>query len=368
MTRKILQRLGFFLSCALIAQSAFGQSAIDDLIEQTGVEPGPVASRDFPGWRKPQKIIVRDIAGLYDAVQDMRLGVELVRVRSDNEAIANAEGADAILGFCSDRVLKAASDVTWVQVFGAGAERCLAVESVRNGDVMLSNMQKMSSPVIGEHVTAMVLSLSRGLIPFAKSMSDGKWQRSSEIVAGMQSYSGKTVLVAGLGGIGTEAARRLAALDMRVIGTRRSSREGPDFVDYVGLSHELHDLAAEADFIVNALPHTPETEGLFDAEFFNAARKGAYFINVGRGKTVVTGDLVAALKSGQIAGAALDVTDPEPLPAGHPLWQMDNVIITPHVSSRGGNRIRHNILAKENLRRFVAGEALLNVVDPELGY
>lgn len=368
MTQKILERFGFFLFCALLVQSASGQSAIDDLIEQTGVEPGPVASRDFPGWRNPQKIVVRDIAGLFDAVQDMQLEVELVRVRSEREALANAEGADAILGFCSDRVLKAAADVTWVQVFSAGVERCIAVEGIRNGNVMLTNMQKMSSPVIGEHVTAMVLSLSRGLVPFAKSMSDGQWQRSSDIVAGMQSYGGKTVLVAGLGGIGTESARRLAALGMRVIGTRRSSREGPDFVDYVGLSHELHELAAEADFIVNALPHTPETEGLFDAEFFDTARKGAYFINVGRGKTVVTRDLVAALESGQIAGAALDVTDPEPLPAGHPLWQMDNVIITPHVSSRGGNRIRHNILAKENLRRFVAGEALLNVVDPELGY
>jgi phosphoglycerate dehydrogenase-like enzyme len=233
---------------------------------------------------------------------------------------------------------------------------------------MLTNMQKMSSPVIGEHATAMVLSLARGLVPLGKAMADGKWVRGSEIIAGMQSYGGKTVLIVGLGGIGTEAARRLAALDMRIIATRRSSREGPEFVDYVGLSHELHELAPQADFIVNALPHTPETKGTFDAAFFDATKRGAHFINVGRGKTVVTADLVAALESGQIAGAALDVTDPEPLPPRHPLWLMNNVIITPHVSSRGGNRIRHNIVAKENLRRFIAGEALLNVVDPELGY
>jgi phosphoglycerate dehydrogenase-like enzyme len=214
----------------------------------------------------------------------------------------------------------------------------------------------------------MVLSLARGLIPFSKAMPDGEWLRSSPIVDGMQSIAGKTVLVVGLGGIGTEVARRVAALDMRVIGTRRSSREGPEFVEYVGLSHELHELAAQADFIVNALPHTDETEGTFNAGFFKAAKRGAYFINVGRGKTVVTADLVAALESGQLAGAALDVTDPEPLPSDHPLWQMDNVIITPHVSSRGGNRVRHNTLVRENLRRFVAGDALLNVVDPELGY
>jgi len=361
-------RLGFLLCGVLAGQAAFAQSAIEQLIEQTGVEPGPVASRDLPGWRPPTRIIVRDIGGLYEEVRDMAPGVEFIRAQSEREAIANADGADAIVGFCSDRVLATASEAIWVQVFGAGVENCLTVDRVRNGDVMLTNMQKMSSPVIGEHVTAMVLSLSRGLVGFGKSMSEGEWRRRSEIVAGMQSYGGKTVLIAGLGGIGTEAARRLAALGMKVIGTRRSSREGPDFVDYVGLSHELHELAATADFVVNALPLTAETKGLFDAEFFSAAKRGAHFINVGRGKTVVTADLVAALESGQLAGAALDVTDPEPLPPDHPLWQMKNVIITPHVSSRGGNRIRHNILAQENLRRFIAGEALLNVVDPELGY
>ncbi len=363
-----MKRSGVFLLVLLLAQPAFSQSAIDQLIEQTGIKPGPVAARDFPGWRTPQKIIVRDFAGLYDKVDGMAPGVNLVRVSSESEAAANAEGADAIVGFCSPRILAAASDAIWIQVFGAGAERCLAVDRVRRGDVMLTNMQKMSSPVIGEHVTAMILSLARGLIPLSKAMADGEWVRGSEIVNNMQSIGGKTVLVVGLGGIGTEAARRVAALDMRVIGTRRSSREGPNFVDYVGLSHELHELAAQADFIVNALPHTAETEGTFDAKFFDVAKRGAYFINVGRGKTVVTADLVAALESGQIAGAALDVTDPEPLPSAHPLWRMENVIITPHVSGRGGNRIRHNILAKENLRRFIAGEALLNVVDPELGY
>ena len=368
MNRKTNAWVALPLCCFFASQWAFAQSSIETLVEQTGIESGPVAARDFPGWRQPRKIVLRDYAGLYDKVRDLVPGVELVRVQSESEALANASGADAIIGFCSERILAAAAAATWIQVFGAGVEDCLSVDRVRDGEVMLTNMQKMSSPVIGEHVTAMVLALSRGLIPFAKSMSGGKWERGSGIVAGMESYGGKTVLIAGLGGIGTEAAKRLAALDMTVIGTRRSSRAGPDFVDYVGLPHELHELAARADFVVNTLPHTAETEGLFDAEFFATTKRGAYFINVGRGKTVVTADLVAALESGQIAGAALDVTDPEPLPSDHPLWQMDNVIITPHVAGRGGNRVRHNILVAENLRRFAAGEPLLNVVDPELGY
>jgi len=214
----------------------------------------------------------------------------------------------------------------------------------------------------------MTLSLARRIPQFAKTMPSGEWRRTDEITGSMQSIAGKTMLVVGLGGIGTEVARRAAALDMRVIGTRRSSREGPEFVDYVGLSNELYKLAAEADFIANTLPRTVETTGMLDEEFFNAAKRGALFLNVGRGRTVVTDDLVAALESGQIGGAGLDVTEPEPLPADHPLWQMENVLITPHLAGRGGDRERHSLLMKENLRRFAAGEALLNVVDPELGY
>ena len=366
--RAFVRCLVVVLVAAWIPAAAFAQSDIESLVAQTGIEPGATATRDHPRWREPRRIVVRDIAGLYDALAAGQPGVELIRVQTEAEAIAAAPGADAVLGFCSSGVLDAAADAVWVQVLSAGVERCVVHERIRSGDVVLTNMQKMSSPVIAEHVVAMMLSLSRKLPTFAKNMDSGKWLRNREHTGQMQSYGGKTVLIAGLGGIGTEVARRAAALDMRVVGTRRSSREGPDFVDYVGLSDELFELAAEADFIVNALPLTDATTGLFDAEFFAAAKEGATFINVGRGKTVVTADLVAALQSGQLAGAGLDVTDPEPLPPRHPLWQMDNVIITPHVAGRGGNRIRHALLGAENLRRFIAGEALFNVVDPVAGY
>ncbi len=364
----ILVRLTLAVFLALWLQTAVAQSDIERLIEQTGVEPAATATRDHPRWREPRKIVVRDYAGLFEAASASVSGIELVKARTIAEVVAAAEGADAIVGWCASAVLDAAPDAVWVQFLGAGVERCVADERIRSGQVLLTNMQKMSSPVIAEHVVAMMLSLSRALPAYAKKMESGQWLRGSEHTDPMLSYGGRTVLIVGLGGIGTEVARRAAALDMRVVGTRRSSREGPDFVDYVGLSDELHELAADADFIVNALPLTDETAGLFDAEFFAAAKKGAHFINVGRGKTVVTADLVKALESGQIAGAGLDVTNPEPLPPGHPLWQMDNVIITPHVSSRGGNRLRHNLLAVENLRRFIAGEPLLNVVDPAAGY
>jgi len=363
LTRAFLLALGLSL-----VWTARAESDIDRLIEQTGIEAGTVAARDLPGWREPQKIIVRDIAGLYGVVEGMAPGVEMISVRTEAEAISHAADADAILGFCSEQIVAAAKKVRWIQILGAGAERCVAVERIRNGEILLTNMQKMSSPMIGEHVTAMVLSLARGLVSFGKTMHDGEWRRGPGITDSMQSIGGKTLLVVGLGGIGTEVARRAAALEMRVIATRRSSREGPDFVEYVGLSDELYELAAKADFIVNALPLTAETTGIFNSDFFATAKRGAHFINVGRGKSVVTADLVAALESGQLAGAGLDVTDPEPLPSDHSLWQMHNVIITPHVSTRGGNRIRYITLAQENLRRFIAGDALFNVVDAQLGY
>jgi phosphoglycerate dehydrogenase-like enzyme len=226
----------------------------------------------------------------------------------------------------------------------------------------------MASPVIGEHAVALMLSLTRGLVQQAKALPDADWDGSTGDRLGMISVDGKTVLVAGLGGIGRAAAKRAAGLGMRVIATRNSSRSGPDYVDYVGLSDELFGLAAQADVVINALPLTPETEGLFDAAFFDAVRPGVFFVNVARGKSVVTDDLVAALADGRVAGAGLDVTDPEPLPADSPLWQMPNVIITPHIAWYGNDRERRLTLVRENIRRFIAGDALLNVVDPERGY
>jgi len=363
-----LSRLLILTAGLLLVCPAFAQSNIGELIEQTGIKAGDVALRDMSGWREPKKIVMPNVGLSQADLQTLLPGIEVVVARSEAQALANVEGADAIIGSCSRNVIEAAKDAIWVQVFSAGVDRCVGAERIANGSAVLTNMQKMSSPVIGEHAIALSLSLARRIPTFAKHMPGGEWHRRSDVANSMMSVAGKTMLIIGLGGIGTEAARRAAALDMRVVGTRRSSREGPDFVDYVGLSDELLQLAAEADFIINALPLTKETDGLLDEEFFNAVKQGAFLVNVGRGRTVVTDDLVAALENGKIAGAGLDVTDPEPLPPDHPLWQMANVIITPHVSGRDSNRARRMILLKENLRRFAAGEALLNVVDPELGY
>ena len=333
---------------------------VEDFMAETGVREGPVPSRELPGWHPDPTIMLRtdpaDAESLAREFPDTRFIVE------------GAEDAHVIVGSCNAESVRTAENLVWVQIFSSGAERCLAVEEIRSGQVLLTNMQKMSSPAIGEHAVAMALSLARGLVRFGKVMPEGKWRREMNRDPDMFSVSGKTMLVVGLGGIGTAAAKRANALGMRVIATRNSSREGPAFVDYVGLSDELPELMGKADIIINALPLTSSTTGLFDKSLFAQAKPGAYFINVGRGKTVQTDALVEALESGQLAGAGLDVTDPEPLPSEHPLWQMPNVIITPHVSWAGADRRLHSMLLRENIRRYLAGEALLNVVDPERGY
>ena len=364
----MLRALVICLIAAAAAVPALADVSIDRLIEEAGLREGPVASRDLAGWRAPRKLIVRDAGDLVASLREEFPAVDFVAAPTVAEALAEARDADAIIGYCTEEVVAAAEKLVWVQIFSAGAERCVAVEAIANGSVLLTNMQKMASPVIGEHAVAMMLSLTRGLTQQAKTMPDGAWDRSIGDEIGMMSVNGKTLLVVGLGGIGKAAARRAAALGMRVIATRNSSRSGPDYVDYVGLSDELFDLAAEADVVINALPLTPETDGLFDAAFFDAVNPGVFFVNVARGGSVVTDDLVAALGDGRVAGAGLDVTDPEPLPADHPLWRMPNVIITPHIAWYGNNRERQMALAWENIRRFIAGDPLLNIVDPERGY
>lgn len=352
----------------LLAVSTFAEISIDELVRDARIVEGPTAVRELPHWNGARKLMVTRLGDEVDALRPLLPDAEFVVATSEAEAVAMAADVDAIIGSCSERVLAAAKSVVWVQIFSSGAEHCVDVPAIASGRVVLTNMQKMSAPVIGEHAVAMMLALARRLPEYAKGMRHGTWMRGSVASGAMFPVSGKTMLVIGLGGIGTEAAQRGAALGMRVIGTRNSSREGPSFVEYVGLSDELLDLVGQADVIVNALPLTDATRKLLDADFFAATRKGALFVNVGRGGTVDTDALADAVQTGQIGGAGLDVTDPEPLPADHALWQLDNVIITPHVAARGGERERHFVLLKENLRRFASGEPLLNVVDPERGY
>ena len=342
------------------------------VIQELGLQESPVALRDIKGWRAPKRIVL--MGGTpYGDVQTSGSGVEIIAVKNTEEMIARAPDADAIVGgdnvVCDDRVLAAAKRVRWVAVMSAGVEDCLGKPALERPGLVVTNMRAVAGPVMAEHSIALMFALSRSLqVSIGRQATGEGWNRN---FAGSQpqALTDKTLLVAGLGGIGLEVARRAHALGMKVIATRGSSREGPDYVSYVGLSDELPTLISQADVVVATLPLTPATTHLFDAKMFARMKKTAYFINVGRGGSVVTDDLVAALNNGTIAGAGLDVTEPEPLPKDHPLWKAKNIIITPHHSAQSDlGQGKRELILREQIRRFVAGDKLLSVVDFKKGY
>lgn len=375
-TRPLPLRAGAAALACLLMASAGGAGARGPdpraaaLIQELGLQPGKVATRDLPGWKVPDRIVVAPQAAAWlPRLQAAVPGVELVLA---GEGAARAEQlatAPVVIGLCDAATLEAAKSLVWIQALSAGVERCVGVPGLAERKIVLTNLQRTMGPSIAEHSIAMMMALARGLPAFGRYQQAGRWDDGDAVTARMREVGGRTMLVVGLGGIGTEVARRAHGLGMRVIATRNSSREGPVFVAKVGLAAELNALAAEADVVVNATPLTPETTGIFDEAFFAAMKPGGYFITIGRGASTRTDALIAALRSGHLAGAGLDVTDPEPLPADSPLWAMPNVIITPHVSASSDLQLeRIAVVVAENLRRYVAGEPLLNVVDLERGY
>lgn len=346
-------------------------SAVDSMIETLGLSESKVASRDLPGWSEPKKIVVRlNDEDRLERLQAVAPAAVIVPVQSVSEAIDAVADAQVLIGFCDQAILEAGTQLRWVQVYSAGVDRCVGNPGIQAGDKLLTNGQRIASPALADSAVAMMMSLMRGLDVYARNQQKREWNRDPDMGQGPPvELEGRTVLVVGLGGIGTQVARRAHALGMRVTATRGSRREGPDYVDYVGLADETLHLAGAADVVINTAPLTDRTRGMFNADFFAAMKPTAYFISVGRGASTVTEDLVQALKSGELAGAGLDVTDPEPLPEDSELWALPRVIITPHVAGRSGRgRERLFLLVQENLRRYVAGEALLSVVDIRAGY
>ncbi len=335
-----------------------------------GLQPSAVPAREMRGWRPPKKIVVlidtpARLQWLRESVADT--GVEVIGAKSPAQFLASVEHADGVEGLCSAALVAADPDLRWIQTQGAGVDGCVSIPRVASGDIILTNMQKVDAANVAEHAFALILALSRQLPDWATAQSRHSWD--PRLSHDMLDLEGSTLLIVGLGGNGTAIAQRAHAFGMHVIATRARDTAAPDFVEHVGLPTELPDLATRADVIVNTTPLTPQTDGLFDAAMFARMKSTALFINVGRGKSVVTADLVRALQRGQIAGAGLDVVDPEPLPASNPLWRAPHVVITPHVADRSPQRMqRFWVVMRENLRRYAHGENLLSLVDPQRGY
>jgi phosphoglycerate dehydrogenase-like enzyme len=347
--------------------------AAAELVQRFELREAATPARERAGWTPPKKVAVADVP-LADYLRTIVPGVEIVGVPGLRNYSGMAEvvaDADVLIGLCTPEIVARGTNLKWIQLLNAGADSCATIPSVAERGIVVTNLQRIQGPHMAEHAIAMLLSLARALPVYAAEQNAGAFTRGFRETRGERpiEIEGKTLLVVGLGGIGTEVARRANGLGMHVIATRNSRREGPDYVEYVGLADEYRTLAARADVVVNSTPLTPDTRGMFDAQFFAAMKDGAFFINIGRGESVVTADLTAALQSGAIGGAGLDVTDPEPLAAGHPLWSMSNVIITPHIATSSDYRSdRTFTLVAENVRRYVSGDALLSVVNLAAGY
>lgn len=350
-----------------------GNEDVTKLIAEWGLRTSNETAKSLIKDWKPRKIVVRvdNRADRLAWLQEVAPGVQLVPVKSTEEALKQAVDADGLVNMCDAKVIAAAKKLRWIQVMQVGAEHCIPSLNGRT-DIVLSNLQRVYGNVLSDHAMAMLLTLTRGLDIYARQNATAHFDRTKVPAGRLWELRDRTILIVGLGGIGTDVASKAHAFGMHVIATRNSSREGPDFVEYVGLANELPALIGKADVVLMAAPLTKETTNLFDAAMFARMKKGAIFINIARGGSVVQDDLITALKSGQVGAAGLDVTVPEPLTDNHPLFSAPNTLITPHmagaaVGSGPGSEEGWQVV-RENLRRYVAGDKLYNVVNIARGY
>ncbi len=293
-----------------------------------------------------------------------------------NIVVANGEEfdrwlpeADAVVHWqlTAEQVARARR-LRWLQTVGAGVDGVLNQALIELG-VLITNNSGVHATNIAEHVLAMMLAFARRLPYLIRGQLAHEW-RDDTARQGVFELDGQTLLIVGTGDIGQALARRAAALGMTVLGIRRRPNLAllPGFADIGGLDR-LGDFLPRADHTAICLPLTRETRGLFSREMIQRMRRGSYLYNIGRGPIVDTAALIEALRSRHLAGAGLDVTDPEPLPEDSPLWDMDSVIITAHTSGATPRYWDRAIeILATNIQRYRSGQPLLNVVDPLAGY
>jgi phosphoglycerate dehydrogenase-like enzyme len=326
---------------------------------------------------------------VFPAVSPMRLQkicaaaapMTVAQARTEADAIVEIADADALFGYLTPPMLRAARQLRWAQSPTASLEKYLYPELVES-PVTVTNMQGIFSDVIADHIFAFVLCFAKNFPAYMRQQLRGHWQMLGREVGELPGYGGPgevhpsdtraltladcTLGLVGLGGIGRETAKRALAFGMRVLAVDPRAAPAPLGV-MLWQPDRLDELLGKSDFVVIAAPHTPQTYKLFRRDRIRRMKPTGYLINVGRGAIVDLTDLTAALQAGEIAGAGLDVFETEPLPADHPLWAMANVIITPHCAATSPRVAqRHLETLLDNLRRFVAGQQLRNVVDKKM--
>jgi phosphoglycerate dehydrogenase-like enzyme len=298
-------------------------------------------------------------------------GIAFTHAQSEEEAVAAAADADILLtARCPASVVNHAGRLRWVQS-SASAVSSLPLSDLSSRNVVVTNTRTVQGGPIAEHVMGGILVLSRRYDRALAAQRERRWIQNELMEdACPWSLRDKTITILGLGSIGREVARRARAFDMKVTGIRRRASEPkPPFVDRVLGPDGLDDGLRGCDVLVIAAPFLASTDRLIGTDQLALLHSGAILVNVARGKIVDQAAMIAALQSGQLGGAVLDVFDHEPLDSSSPLWTLPNVVITPHTASLRPDHWDDVIdLFSENLRRFARGEGLLNTVDPNAGY
>lgn len=274
--------------------------------------------------------------------------------------------AEVIIGNQRPETLRKAQNLKWLQLNSAGANLYCA-PGVLPEQVILTSATGAYDITVSENMMAYTLALFKRLPEYFANQRQHLWQDQGDAASAW----GAKVLVLGLGNIGLGYARRMKAMGSYIIGIKRSIGRAPEGIDELHTMEELPECLKQADVVAAVLPETPETIHILGREQFALMKKTAFLINVGRGSAVDTEALREALEQGEIAGAALDVTEPEPLPADHPLWEAPNLILTPHVAGDFHIPVTLDIIAdicRENLQHYLAGEPLKNAVDRKKGY
>lgn len=298
-------------------------------------------------------------------IQMISDSINLVSPRNSRDAQQEIVDTDIVFGGFNRTLFENAKQLKWVQVWAAGVDGLLFPEFVES-DVILTSAKGFVGTHLADQAWALILGLLRGV---GRSVRERTWDNKMSIRLATWELGERTLGIVGLGGTGIEVARRAQGFEMKVIAADPESVEAPSFVHEVWKMDRFDDLLSQSDIVCICAPLTPETEGMFNEQAFQKMQSHALLINVTRGKIVDGPSLIHALKEEHIGGAGLDVTPIEPLPTDSPLWDMPNVIITPHVA--GGSPIRMDrtvVLFCDNLERFLVGKPLLSVIDKRKGY
>jgi phosphoglycerate dehydrogenase-like enzyme len=309
----------------------------------------------------PQSAITRDWAArLAEQVPEVRVVV----AEDADTATREIVDAEAAFGWLHRDLLARGEKLRWLQAPQAAPAAGYYYPELIAHPLEVTNFREIFNDHISTHIMSFVLAFARGLHVFIPQQLRREWKKSSGEQGGVVHLPEATALIVGVGGIGAATAQLASAFGMTVLATDARRTSAPPGVTELHKPEALDALLPRADFVILTVPHTPATEGFFNRAKFQRMKRSAFFINIGRGMTTRLDDLVGALRAEEIAGAALDVYEQEPLPAEHPLWGMANVLLTPHMAGHGPylNDRRFEIIV-DNCRAFAAGRPLRNPVD-----